>query len=82
MKSVRKLYNAYEEYLESGASVLNRIKRKLFDQIDKLILEKKNIKSSRSFDDLIKDAYRGLNGMSGKLLGEKVRARYRARADR
>jgi len=74
----QKIYTAYNEYLESGSSILNSIKRKVFDEVDQLILDKKSIRSRRSFDDLIKDAYRGLNGSSGHILGERIRSRYRA----
>ncbi len=74
----QKLYTAFLEYQASGSSLLISIKKRLFDVIDELILNKKNTSSGRSFDDLIKDAHRGLNGLSGKLLGDKVRARYMA----
>ena len=74
----QKIYTAIEEYNEYGSSFLISIKKRLFDVIDDLILYRKSINSSRSFDDLIKDAHRGLGGKSGELLGNKVRARYKA----
>jgi exodeoxyribonuclease V beta subunit len=73
-----RLSNAYEEYSECGSSLLISIKKRLFDVIDELVLTSKNVNGRRSFDDLIKDAYRGLNGISGKILGDKVRGRYLA----
>jgi exodeoxyribonuclease V beta subunit len=74
----RKIYTANEEYNNAGALMLISIKKRLFDVIDDLVLSSKSQNSRRSFDDLIKDAQRGLNGKSGKLLEEKVRARYKA----
>jgi len=74
----QKLFTANKEYQNSCSSLLTSIKKRLFDVIDELVLNKKNISNNRSFDDLIKDAFRGLNGMSGKLLGDRVRGRYLA----
>lgn len=72
------IYNSIQEYHEYGSSFLISVKKRLFDVIDDLILYRKSISSSRSFDDLIKDAHRGLGGKSGELLGSKIRARYKA----
>lgn len=74
----QKIYDANEKYNNAGALMLISIKKRLFDVIDDLVLSSKSQNSKRSFDDLIKDAQRGLNGKSGKLLEEKVRARYKA----
>jgi len=74
----QKIYSAIEEYHEYGSSLLISIKKRLFDVIDDLVLDKKNVNNRRSFDDLIKDAHRSLGGRSGELLGNKVRARYKA----
>ena len=74
----QRLFDANEEYHQCGASLLISIKKRLFDVIDELVLARKSIKSSRSFDDLIKDAHRGLGGRSGEILGDRVRGRYLA----
>lgn len=74
----QKLNTAYEKYNAAGESLLISIKKRLFDVIDELVLNSKNRNSRRTFDDLIRDAYRGLGGKAGKFLEDKVRARYRA----
>ncbi len=74
----QKIYTANEEYNNAGSLMLISIKKRLFDVIDDQVLSNKSQNSRRSFDDLIKDAQRGLNGKSGKLLEDKVRARYKA----
>jgi len=74
----QKLFDACAGYNRAGASMLVEIKKNVFEVIDRLVLDKKSIISSRSFDDLIRDAYTGLNGPSGRILGDKVRGRYRA----
>ncbi len=74
----QKLFTAYREYTDSGSSLLSGIKRELFDVIDELVLKSKSLNNRRTFDDLIKDAQRGLNSLSGKILAEKVRGRYLA----
>lgn len=73
-----RLYAARQEHENTGALLLVALKRKLFDDVDKLLNNKRNIKSSRSFDDLIRDAQIGLSGGSGDILAERVRKRYRA----
>ncbi len=74
----QELYNEYDNYYEKGRSILVQVKKRLFEKIDNIIREKRNVKCSRSFDDLIKDAKNGLDSPSGKLLAAKVASRYRA----
>ncbi len=72
------LYRAYNDYLDCGRALLTGIKKQLFEEVDALLLAKKSVSGRRSFDDLIRDAHRGLNGASGGALAARVSSRYRA----
>ncbi len=74
----QKLYDAYEEYDDTGAMLIVTMQKRLFEVIDRMLLESKSVNKERSFDDLIRDAQRGLAGPSGNWLAGKVTGRYRA----
>ncbi|MCL1834433.1 MAG: UvrD-helicase domain-containing protein, partial [Leptospirales bacterium] len=74
----QKIYSTYLEYMEFGSLFLAEMRRSFLDTMDELALNEKSVNIEKSFDDLIKEAHRGLMGASGKFLEEKVRARYKA----
>lgn len=72
------LTDSYAAYNRLGGALLAGVKRRLFEEVDALLLKKRSVSGRKSFDDLIRDAHRGLTGGTGGMLAARVSARYRA----